>query len=90
MAKGQYLSGYQRGIVKRYYAHRDGILVRRLQELVSDLAMEPASDKLWARAEQTIAKLELDPPLREADVEASIGQRDVAKLAELMATIDRR
>ena len=37
MAKGQYLSNYQQGIVKRYYDNQDTLVVTKLAELSSEL-----------------------------------------------------
>ncbi|MEM7623899.1 MAG: hypothetical protein AAF235_11940 [Planctomycetota bacterium] len=90
MAKGEPLSRYQTGIVKRFYHYRDGQLVMKLQELVSELAMDPASDRLWKRAETTLAKVEIDPPLPAGAVAEALGARSVEKLAELVQTLHAR
>jgi len=82
MAKGQYLTSYQQGIVKRFYAHRDTVLANRLQEIVSELAVaEPgkAADKLWQRAADTMLKAGAD----KADVEQITAPRKLAELARV-------
>jgi hypothetical protein len=42
VAKGQYLSSAQRGIVRRFYTHRETVLLTRLQEAVTDLFLAKA------------------------------------------------
>lgn len=81
MAKGQYLSAYQQGIVRRFYSHRDTVLSSRLAELVSELylAEGKAADKLWKRAEETMLKAGADA----ADVAKIVTPRDVAALAQV-------
>jgi len=37
MARGQYLTPHQKGIVKRYYEHKDTLATQKLGEIVSDL-----------------------------------------------------
>lgn len=90
MAKGQHLSRYQEGIVRRYYQHRDSTQVQRLEALVSDLAMDPASDKLWDKAGKALAALKLEPPFPPARIEQVVRDRKVASLATLIAEIARR
>lgn len=92
MAKRPDLSGYQRGIVKRYYNHQDSILVTRLQEIVSELALAEgkAADKQWKRAEQTLARLKLDPPLPEARVNPILESRNLEQFAQLVGELSLR
>lgn len=50
MAKGDYLSPYQKGIVRRYYDNKDTILVQKLTEAVSELYLcetKAKADRLW-------------------------------------------
>lgn len=82
MAKGQYLTSYQQGIVKRFYAHRDTVLANRLQEIVSELAVASpgkAADKLWQRAAETMLKAGAD----QADVDQITTPRNLADLARI-------
>ncbi len=89
MAKGQYLSHYQQGIVRRFYEHADAQLVTKLAELVSDLAVVEggptgkASAKLWTRARAALAKA----GVAAARVEAIADAGDVAALAKLVGEI---
>lgn len=92
MAKGQHLSNYQRGIVRRYYLNRGSILLARLQELVSDLALAEGkrADTLWKRAAETLGKVETDPPLPTSRVEKILNERDIAGLASLVGELHSR
>ncbi len=88
MAKGQHLSSYQKGIVNRYYEHHDTILINRLSEIVSELylAEGKAADKHWKRAEAALAKSKVHP----AKFALILEKRDVVKLAELVAGMDKQ
>ena len=37
MGNGQYFTPHQKGIVRRYYEHRDALMHQKLAEIVSDL-----------------------------------------------------
>jgi hypothetical protein len=83
MAKGQHLSNHQRSIVNRYYEHQDTIVVTRLSEIVSDLYLadtEAKQKRLWTRAQQALAKTDVEPKRYEPIVE----KRDVQALAALV------
>src|SRR6185503_20548995 len=58
MAKGQHLSHYQQGIVKRYYENKDTLATQKLGEIVGELylAMGDAkkSEKLWKSAKTAL------------------------------------
>ena len=92
MAKGQHLSRYQQGIVRRFYLNRGTILITRLQELVSDLALAEGkkADTLWKRAEDTLRKLETEPPLPESRIETICTNRDVAALAQFVGELQSK
>jgi hypothetical protein len=87
MAKQPHLSPYQRGIVKRYYERLDAILLARLQELVSELAVAEEKDRprLWKRVEQALARAGVEDS-RAARV---VSSRDVAGLARLVEELSR-
>jgi len=88
MAKGQHLSRYQHGIVRRYYEHLDTLTLQKLQETVSDLYLaEPkTAAKLWDRAGQLLTKAGVEP----AQVERSVGKKDIKALAELVGGLSAR
>lgn len=86
MAKGQNLSRYQQGIVKRYYEHKDTIGVQRLSELVSEIylcADAKKAEKLWGQAEAALGKVGADP----AAVKKVLALRSPEKLAELIKSL---
>lgn len=89
MAKGQYLSRHQKGIVNRFYLHRGSILITRLQELVSDLALAEGkkAESLWKRAGETMRKLETEPPIPESKIAGIIESRDVAEFAKFVGEL---
>lgn len=82
MSKGQYLTSYQQSIVRRFYSHRDTVLVARLQEIVSDLAVATpgkAADRLWQRAGDTMLKAGAE----QSDIDQIITPRNLAELARV-------
>ncbi len=53
---------YQRKIIERYYDRRGEIMLTRLQEIVSELAMADTDrrrDQLWKRAAQAMKTLQV-------------------------------
>ncbi|MBL0921840.1 MAG: hypothetical protein IBJ10_06900 [Phycisphaerales bacterium] len=89
MAKGQHLSRYQQGIVNRYYDNKDTIVVTRLAEIVSDLALcdsEKKAAALWKRAETALAAVKADP-VRSRTV---LGAKDVKGLAALVGELSAK
>ncbi|GJQ30016.1 MAG: hypothetical protein HBSAPP03_19000 [Phycisphaerae bacterium] len=89
MAKGQYLSAYQQGIVKRFYEHRDTVLWQRLAELVSEIYLaesEKAAAKLWASAGDTLRKVGVEQKV----IDAIVTERRVADLAGVVNALSAR
>jgi hypothetical protein len=83
------LTGHQRKIVDRYYEHRDTIMVHKLGEIVSELALaesDKARDRLWARAEKALANLATN----EARVRKVLADRSVEGLARLVGELSGR
>jgi hypothetical protein len=59
MAGGQYLTPHQRGIVKRFYEHRETLAQQKLGEIVSDLYLcetDAKADRLWKRVEKALGQ----------------------------------
>lgn len=86
MAKGQHLSAYQQGIVRRHYEHADTVAVQRLSELVSDIYLATGAkqvEKLWKSVEAALAKT----PAPAARAAALVAARDVKGLAVLVADL---
>ena len=86
MAKGQFLNPHQKGIVKRYYEHKDDLMAQKLGETVSELFLAEAEgdakkiERLWKGARIALANFGVKP----ARVEAIAGKRDLKALAELL------
>lgn len=86
MAKGQHLSGYQRGIVKRYYEHQDTVSTQKLSELVSEIYLatgEKQAEKLWKSVELALNKTPAEP----ARIATILATRDVKELARVVADL---
>ncbi len=86
MAGGQYLSGHQQKIVKRYYNQLDNIVANRLAEVVSDLAVNEDPKKagqLWQRAQEALLKTSADK-MRVAKI---VSTRSVEQLAKLVGDL---
>lgn len=86
MAKGQYLTPHQRGIVKRFYEHRDSLAQQKLGDLVTDLwlAETPKKvDQLWAKVDKALSKTSGN----EAWVAQIVKNRDLDQLARIVAEL---
>ncbi len=84
---GRSLSGYQKGIVKRYYEHKDTIQANKLSEIVSDLWLAedgPTKSKLWKRAEQILTSA----GIKKSEVRPIVGKRDIKALGALVQQVD--
>lgn len=82
MAKGQHLTKYQKGIVNRYYEHKESINATKVAETVSELYLcdDPKkAARLWKTAELALTNLGV-PPAKIAPV---VARKDVKALAEL-------
>jgi len=79
------LTAHQRGIVKRYYEHRDSIMAHKLGELVSELYMAEGkkADKLWERARLALNNTDAKPER----VEKIVGSKDLQALAKLVGEL---
>lgn len=86
MAKGQHLSRYQQGIVRRYYEHLDTTVLARLHETVSDLFVtsdDKVRERLWKKVGTTLGKTAANEP-RVAKV---LADRDLNGLASLVSEL---
>lgn len=62
MARNQWLSPHQKGIVRRYYEHKDTLMTQKLSEIVSDLYLcedEKKAARLWESAEKALLNLDI-------------------------------
>ena len=82
MAKGQFHTAYQKGIIQRYYENKSDINSQKLGEIVSDLYLEtnPAKQKrLWSSAETALINLGAN----KAQVEKIVADKNLAALAKM-------
>lgn len=82
MAKGQHLSSYQQGIVKRYYQNLDALSLQKLSEAVTELYLcedDRKAARLWTTVESALKKVQADPK-RTAVIMARKDVRDLAAL----------
>ena len=83
MAKGQFHSGYQKGVIKRYYENKDDISTQKLGEIVSELYLETSVakvERLWKSAEGALLKLGANA----GRVEKIVAAKDLQALAKLV------
>lgn len=86
MPKGQNLSKYQQGIVRRYYEHLDGIALTKLSESVSELYLctDPKkAEKLWQGVERALDKTAGG----DAKVRDVLKSRNIQQLARLVGEL---
>ncbi len=86
MAKGQHLSSYQQGIVKRYYNNLDTISLQKLSELVSDIAVCTDAKKagdLWQRVHKALQKT----PADQLKASRIVAERNIEALAKLVGDL---
>ncbi len=86
MAKGQFHTAHQKGIIKRYYENKSDINSQKLGEIVSDLYLETNAAKqkrLWASAETALLNLGAN----KAQVDQIVAERNLPALAKLVEKI---
>lgn len=57
-------SRYQSRVIKRYYENLDAIMLRKLQELVTELYLadtDARKNQLWERVRKAIINLKINP-----------------------------
>ena len=80
-------SAHQRGIINRYYEHRDTIHVNKLSEIVSDLYLAADSKtkaKLWASAQTALMRVCPDAHR----IASIVNKQDIEAFARLVAEVD--
>ncbi len=83
MAKGQFYSAHQKGIINRYYEHKESISAQKLGETVSGLYIETAAAKAarkWKSAETALLNLGAAKPR----VEKIVAEKNLQALAKLV------
>ncbi len=90
MSTGREFSSYQRKVINRYYDNLDTIVVTRLGEIVTDMALAGGDEKklarLWKRAEQALERVKGESK----EVSQIIDQRDVEALARFVTKVSKR
>ncbi|MEX0877101.1 MAG: hypothetical protein WD114_06550 [Phycisphaerales bacterium] len=93
MAGGREYSSYQRKIINRYYDNIDTIVITRLGEISTEMVLaagdEKKLDRLWKRAEQSLAKVRGSDGDRDPELDRIITQRDVEGLGRLVTRLSR-
>lgn len=75
---------HQKGIIRRYYDNKTDLMLQKLGELVSDLALEEDVAKrrrLWSRAEKALRNLKV-PSARIAQILESQDPDLLAKVVQ--------
>lgn len=89
MGTGREYSSQQRKIINRYYDNIDTIVITRLGEIVTEMALAAGDDKtlarLWKRAEQALLKAKVESP----DIARVIEAQDVEGLARIVSKAAR-
>jgi hypothetical protein len=86
MAKNQFLSGYQKGIVKRYYKHKDTLASQKLGEIVSELYLcesEKKAARLWKSAETAL----INAGANKVAIQKLMVDRDIERLAQMVGEL---
>ncbi len=82
MARGRHFTPYQKGVVKRYYEHRESIGAQKLGEIVSELYVcksEKKADRLWKSARTALT----NAGANKVEVEKLCADRSLERLAKL-------
>ncbi len=86
MAKGQWLTPHQKGIVRRYYEHQDNMANQKLSEIVSDLYLcedDKQAARLWKGAHTAL----VNAGVNKARAERIVAARDLKGLAKLVSEL---
>ena len=79
-------SPYQKGVIKRYYEHRDSLALQKLGEIVSDLYLA-TSETAIARAWKSAHKQLLAAGVHQHQAESIVTDRDLGALARLLSEL---
>ena len=77
---------YQRGVIKRFYEHRDTLALQKLGEIVSDLYLEtaePRIDRAWKSAHAQM----LAAGVHQHQAGEILRERDLGALAKLISEL---
>ncbi len=77
---------FQKGVIKRYYEHRDTIALQKLAETVSNLYVETNETKM-KRAWTLARKHMLAAGVHEHYADTIVGERDLGELAKVVSEL---
>ncbi|MBL4697510.1 MAG: hypothetical protein JKX70_01615 [Phycisphaerales bacterium] len=93
MASGREFSSSQRKIINRYYDNIDNIVITRLGEIATDMALAMGDtkklDRLWKRTEQALAKVQSKDGIKDPAIEKMLASRDLEALGKLITKLNR-
>jgi hypothetical protein len=93
MPSGREYSSSQRKIINRYYEHLDAIVLNRLGEITTEMALSGDDtkklDRLWKRAAQALSKVKDADGNQDPAIGRLLERRDIEALAELVARLSR-
>ncbi len=93
MDSGREYSAHQRKVINRYYSHIDTIVLTRLGEIATDMALAADDDKkldrLWKRAEQALSKATPRDETPDPEIARVLASRDPERLAALVSKLSR-
>jgi hypothetical protein len=77
---------YQKGVIRRFYEHRDTLALQKLAEIVSDLYVatsEPKIKRTWGRVEKQL----LAAGVHKHQAHAIVEDQDLGALAKLIGEL---
>ncbi|MDG2149041.1 MAG: hypothetical protein P8N09_05915 [Planctomycetota bacterium] len=80
-------SPYQKGVIKRFYEHRDTLALQKLAEIVSDLYVATSEAKIkrtWGRVEKQL----LAAGVHKHQAQALVADQDLGALAKLIGELN--
>ncbi len=90
MGTGREYSSYQKKVINRYYDNLDTLVVTRLGEIVTDMALAGGDEKklarLWKRAEQALERANVES----SEIHDVVERRDVEALARIVTKASKR
>ena len=86
MAKHQWLTPHQKGIVRRYYDNKEDVAHQKLSETVSELYV-CTDDKKAARLWKSVQTALVNCGVHAARAERMAAARDLEKLAQIVSEI---
>jgi hypothetical protein len=75
---------YQKGIIKRFYEHRDTLALQKLGEIVSDLYLEEQPAAIARKWKAAHAQM-LAAGVHRHQADAILADRDLGALAKILA-----